>query len=96
MARRVIIDNPIPSSPSVEPARHFRFDDEGITSEAEERRRVSACFVPVARPRKRGKQKVLFQTEWTESRLRGNEFINQRPQPRRAVAQARMTAPRGG
>ena len=76
MAEQIIIENPILNSPFEEPARHFKFDDEGITNEVAERRRVSAYFVPVPRPRKRGKQKGLFETEWTENRLQENEFIN--------------------
>ena len=76
MAKQVIIENPILNSPFQEPARHFKFDDDGITNEVAERRRVSAYFVPVPRPRKRGKQKGLFETEWTDNRLQENEFIN--------------------
>jgi hypothetical protein len=31
--RQVVIENPIINSPFVEPTRHFRFSDEGITNE---------------------------------------------------------------
>jgi hypothetical protein len=34
----VVIDNPILNSPFTEPARHFRFDDDGITNEIAEGR----------------------------------------------------------
>ncbi len=49
MVRQVVIENPILNSPYAEPTRHFRFDDEGITNEIVENRRVSAYFVPVPR-----------------------------------------------
>ena len=51
--RQVVIENPVLNSPYAEPTRHFRFDDEGITNEVVEERRVSSYFVPVAKPRKR-------------------------------------------
>ncbi len=31
-----VIENPVLNSPYKEPAKHFRFSDEGITSEIEE------------------------------------------------------------
>lgn len=74
--RQVVIENPVLNCPYEEPKRHFRFDDEGITNEAIEARRVSSYFIPVAKPRKRGRQFVL-DTEWTEERLQENRFINQ-------------------
>ena len=73
--RQVVIDNPVLNSPYSEPTRHFRFDEEGITNEVVEARRISSYFVPVAKPRKRGKQMVL-DTEWTEERIKENEDIN--------------------
>jgi len=74
--RQVVIDNPVLNSPYSEPTRHFRFDEEGITNETLEERRVSSYFIPVAKPRKKGKQMVL-DTEWTEERIQENRFINQ-------------------
>ncbi len=74
--RQVVIENPVLNSPFEEPERHFRFDDEGITDETVEVRRVSSYFVPIAQPRKRGRQLIL-DTEWTEERLQENRFINQ-------------------
>ncbi len=44
----VIIENPILNSPFKEPARHFKFSDDGITNEIVEVRRVSSYFVPIA------------------------------------------------
>jgi type III restriction enzyme len=73
--RQVVIENPVLNSPYSEPKRHFKFDEEGITNEIVEERRISAYFVPVAKPRKRGKQ-MVFDTEWTEERLEENRFIN--------------------
>ncbi|MBI2061021.1 MAG: DEAD/DEAH box helicase family protein [Nitrospirae bacterium] len=75
MARQVVIDNPILNSPYEEPCRHFRFTDEGISSEIVESRRVSSYFVPIPRPKKRGKQ-LSFETEWTQDRIEENRFIN--------------------
>jgi len=74
--RQVVIENPVLNSPYEEPKRHFRFDEEGITNEVVEERRVSSYFIPVAKPRKKGKQLVL-DTEWTEERIQENRFINQ-------------------
>ena len=73
--RQVVIENPVLNSPYAEPTRHFRFDEDGITNETIEERRVSSYFIPVAKPKKRGKQLVL-ETEWTEERIKENEDIN--------------------
>ncbi|MFC1905215.1 BPTD_3080 family restriction endonuclease [Chloroflexota bacterium] len=74
---QVIIENPILNSPYEEPKRHFRFNDEGITSEIIEARRISAYFVPIAKPKKKGKAAQLaFDTEWTQDRVEENKFIN--------------------
>ncbi len=72
---QAVIDNPILNSPFVEPKRHFRFDNEGITSEIVEARRVSSYFTPIAQPRKKGKQ-LQFETEWTQDRLEENRVVN--------------------
>jgi type III restriction enzyme len=70
-----LIENPILNSPYREPARHFRFGDEGITNEVVETRRPSAYFVPIPPPRKRGRQ-LQFETEWTEDRIEANDQVN--------------------
>jgi type III restriction enzyme len=57
-------------------ARHFYFDEDGITDRIVESRRVSSYFVPVPKPKKKGKQLAL-DTEWTEDRIEENKFINQ-------------------
>ena len=75
---QVIIENPIINSPFEEPKRHFLFSEEGITNEIVEARRISSYFVPIPKPKKKSKkQRLLFETEWTEDRVKENEFINQ-------------------
>ncbi|MBE3073216.1 MAG: DEAD/DEAH box helicase family protein [Acidobacteria bacterium] len=71
---QAVIGNPILNSPYREPTRHFRFDDEGITSETVEKRRLSGYFVPIAQPRKKGQ--LGFETEWTDGRFEETAFIN--------------------
>ncbi len=73
--RQVVIENPVINSAFVEPTRHFMFDDEGITDETVDSRRLSAYFVPIAQPKKKGKQ-LIFDTEWTLDRVEENKFIN--------------------
>ena len=87
--REVVIENPVINSPFEEPARHFRFGDEGITDEIVEARRVSSYFIPIARPKKKGKQ-LVFDTEWTEDRIEENKFINRRPRAGRPLARGRL------
>jgi len=72
---QVIIENPILNSPYEEPARHFRFSDEGITDEIVDARPVSSYFMPIPAAKKRGKQ-LAFDTEWTRDRVEENEFMN--------------------
>jgi len=71
----VVIDNPILNSPFEEPRRHFRFGEEGITSEIAEERRVSSYFMPI--PAAKKKSQLHFDTEWTRDRIEENRFINQ-------------------
>jgi type III restriction enzyme len=74
--KQVIIENPVINSPFEEPKRHFKFTDEGITNEIIESRRTSSYFIPIARPKKKGKQLIL-DTEWTQDRIEENRFVNQ-------------------
>ena len=74
--KQVVIENPVINSPFDEPKRHFKFTDEGITNEIVGKRRVSSYFIPIAKPKKRGKQLVLH-TEWTQDRVEENKFINE-------------------
>ena len=77
MGKQVVIENPVLNSPFQEPGRHFKFDKDGITDQVVDSRRISAYFVPVPRPRKRGPKQTLFDTEWTEDRIEENTFINE-------------------
>ena len=69
------IEDPILNTPYAVPTRHFRFDDDGITSEVVEQRRSSGYFVPIARSRRQGAQATL--TEQTADRHEENDFVNQ-------------------
>ena len=64
----VLIEDPVLNFPFVEPTRHFVFDEDGITDEIAESRRPSSSFIPVAQPKKKGKQ--LVQAGGQEGRLR--------------------------
>jgi hypothetical protein len=44
--RQVVIENPVINSPYLEPTRHFKFTDDGITDEIVESRRISSYFIP--------------------------------------------------
>ncbi|GBE01986.1 hypothetical protein BMS3Bbin06_01897 [bacterium BMS3Bbin06] len=66
--KQVIIENPILNLPFEEPERHFKFAEEGITNEIIEERRISSYFIPIAKPKKKGKQ-LSFDTEWTNDRM---------------------------
>ncbi len=72
------IDNPILNSPFREPGRHFRFDDDGITTEVAEGRRLSTYFVPIPAPKKKGGAQLSLgmQGDWTAERMKANDFIN--------------------
>ncbi len=70
-----LIENPILNSPFREPTRHFRFTDEGITNEIAQGRRSSSYFIPIAKPKKKGKQ-LAFDTEWTQDRIEENKTVN--------------------
>ncbi len=75
MTSPVVIENPILNSPYVEPKRHFRFDETGITAEVLAERRPSSYFVAIP-PAKRTKAKQAFETEWTAERIEENRDIN--------------------
>ncbi|GAB6284902.1 MAG: DEAD/DEAH box helicase family protein [Methanoregula sp.] len=72
---QTVIENPVINSPFIEPDKHFRFSDEGITDEVIVGRRPSSRFVPIAQPKKKGKQ-LHFDTEWTLDRIEENAMIN--------------------
>ena len=73
---QTVIENPILNGPFVEPTRHFRFGEEGITDEVVEGRRPSSYFVPIPKAKKKGGQ-LQFETEWTADRIEESKFINQ-------------------
>lgn len=73
---QVVIENPVINSPFDEPKRHFRFSDEGITDEEVAERRKSAYFIPIAKPKKKGKKQLSFETEWTQDRVKENDIVN--------------------
>ncbi len=70
-----LIDNPILNGPYDPPARHFRFDDDGITNEIVDSRRDSGYFVPIPASRRRGAQLAIDQQ--TADREELNDFVNQ-------------------
>lgn len=72
---QVVIENPILNSPFREPTRHFRFDEQGITNDIVGQRRSSSYFIPIAQPKKKGKQ-LPFETEWTKDRIEENRVVN--------------------
>jgi type III restriction enzyme len=74
---QVVIENPILNSPYFEPSRHFRFGDEGITSDLVDGRRSSSYFIPIAKPKKKGAKQLAFDTEWTEDRIEENKVVNE-------------------
>jgi hypothetical protein len=75
--KQVVIENPIINSPFSDARRHFRFNDDGITNETEESRRVSSYFIPIAQPKKKSANQFSFDTKWTQDRIEGNKFILQ-------------------
>jgi len=73
---QVVIENPVLNSPFAAPVRHFQFTDDGITDEILETRRISGYFIPIAQPKKKGKQ-LAFGTEWTQDRFKPCDHVNQ-------------------
>ncbi|MGD0121316.1 MAG: hypothetical protein ABSC46_02000 [Candidatus Limnocylindrales bacterium] len=66
----VVIENPILNSPFREPTRHFRFDEDGITSEIADGRRRSTYFIPIPKPKLRAVAPVYSASH--RSRRRGS------------------------
>src|SRR6266851_4411483 len=71
----VVMENPILNVPFEMPRRHFKFNEDGITDEIKASRRPSSYFVPIASPKKKGKQ-LTFDTPWTQDRAKENDDIN--------------------
>ena len=74
--QQVVIENPVINSPFVEPKRHFRFTEQGITDEIVDGRRVSSYFIPIPRAKKKNPKQMAFETEWTADRIEENKLIN--------------------
>ena len=70
----LVIANPIINGPYDEPARHFRFDADGITDQVDDGRRPSSYFVPVPRPRKGRAQLEI--PELTADQIEVNQQVN--------------------
>ena len=68
------IENPVLNSAFAEPRRHFRFDDQGITSDIVQGRRPSSYFVPVPEARRRSGQ-LAMAADWTQDRIEENELV---------------------
>ena len=75
--KQIVIENPIINSPYQEPKRHFKFADDGITDDIEEKRRSSAYFIPIAKPRSRKAADQTTLDLWTQDRIKENRFINE-------------------
>jgi len=76
-----VIENPILNSPFREPTRHFRFDEDGITSEIVDGRRRSTYFIPIAQPKRKvakgvPQEQLNLPGSWTAERMQENENIN--------------------
>src|SRR5262249_35602980 len=77
MPSPTVIHNPVINSPFAEPARHYDFDEGGITDRIIATRRPSSHFVPIAQPRARsGDGQQTFQ-DWTGDRIEPNPTVNQ-------------------
>src|SRR3989338_6071645 len=72
------MDSPILNSPYLEPARHFKSDEKGITEEIIESRRPSSFYIPVPRAKTKQKQLELNVAEgaFGDELRKDNEFIN--------------------
>lgn len=76
MNEAVTINNPIINSPFAEPKRHFQFGDQGITNHIVTARRPSSYFIPIPRPRKKGKDAQQTFEGWTGDRIEENPTVN--------------------
>ena len=79
--REIVIENPVITSPFTEPARHFKFDDDGISNEILDGRRPSCYFIPIPKPKKKltKVEESLFEMEsaLNSNRKMENKFINE-------------------
>ncbi|MEY4731129.1 MAG: hypothetical protein RL681_75 [Candidatus Parcubacteria bacterium] len=72
------IDNPILNSPYVEPTRHFKSDERGLTNEVLEERRPSTFYIPAPRAKTKQDQLDINLAEgaYGSELQKENEFIN--------------------
>ena len=77
MSAGPVIDNFILNGPFEDPARHWRFDTQGITDEVVEGRRPSSYFMPIpaSRRKKAAQQEIVFE-EWSQDRIEETRFVN--------------------
>lgn len=70
--------SPVINSPYLEPSRHFKSDERGITDEILESRRPSSFYIPVPRAKTKEKQLELNIAEgaFGSELQKDNEFIN--------------------
>jgi len=74
--KQIVIENPVLNSPFEEPTQHFLFDEDGITNHVVTPRRLSSYFVPIPQTRKKSKQQLQLDSEWTADRIEENAWIN--------------------
>ena len=55
--------SPILNSPYLEPSRHFKSDEHGLTEEIIDSRRLSSFYIPVPRAKNKKKQAELNLSE---------------------------------
>ncbi len=74
-------DNPVINTPFAEPRKHFQLDDRGVpTGGIVERRRISEYIVPIAAPKKRGRETPELQLDLeggADGRVTTNDYINE-------------------
>ena len=71
----VIIENPILNSPYRRAGPAFPVRGRRDHQRDRRGRRSSSYFMPIARPKKKGKQ-LAFDTEWTQDRIEENKAVN--------------------
>ena len=87
--KQVIIDNPIINSPFDEPARHFRFTDQGITNEVVSGRRTALISFPSPGPKKKG-QATELRHRMDPGPHRREQAGQPNPPPRQHLARGRL------
>jgi type III restriction enzyme len=73
---QTVIEDPVLNKPFEEPRLHFKFDDDGITNEIVEERRLSSYFVPIAKAKKSSKQLKIAFEEFEKDRVEINVLVS--------------------